>query len=649
LSAHYSKLFLKKRYLALFIILVFIIIFISDLLSIRNNNVKKSLPQKEINSYVDDIYLELANDSAKINWQLLNNDLTYISEPYDVSDFHVSTLVRIINDYPGKVPPAVMNNIKNALLKFRYWMDEPGENGMCYWSENHQILFASSEYLIGQLYPNVIFPNSGLTGAQHMQKARKRILDWLEMRWKFGFTEFYSNVYYSEDILGLINLIDYSGDSNITKKAEIIMDLLLYDIASQKTGSMFVSVSGRAYERSRKGGDDISSKRITDYIWKNIRPVTSHLNFALMTSKKYHIPQVIREIGNDKLDAVIKQCNGLNISQLKTEGYFGSDDKSIMMQWAMEAFSNPEIIKNSLAYIRKNNMFSNEFLSPFKYFDFTVVRLLCLEPAISSIFNPQTNGAAIQQANTYTYRTRDYSLYSVQNYFPGNYANQVHVAGMNIDSSFSIFHSHPASPKYVSKPTPNYWVGYGRLPHVAQDSSISLSIYNLPEKKNALEAYMLNFTHAYFPKKKFDSVIIINKYAFGKKGNTFCALVGNSNLYYEKNSDDDLIQPGRKSFWIIEAGNKKSNGSFNNFVRRILNNKIRFDSDNLILTYSSNHKELKLKFCGDFAINGRKINTNYNRFDSPYVNAKFKPERVEFSFNKRHLLLDFNNCIREFN
>jgi hypothetical protein len=87
-----------------------------------------------------------------------------------------------------------MEEIRQVLFNFRYWWDEPGENSMCYWSENHQILFASAEYLIGQKFPNAQFPNSGLTGTQHMEKARERIMDWLQMRWDCGFIEFYSSV-----------------------------------------------------------------------------------------------------------------------------------------------------------------------------------------------------------------------------------------------------------------------------------------------------------------------------------------------------------------------------------------------------------------------------------------------------------------------
>lgn len=644
-----KNLKLKKSQLAIFIILLILAITAIDLIRIRNYKTINSLPVKKTDSNVDRVYYNIVNDSNEINWQLLDSDLEYINRQYDVSDFHVATLIRILFDYPEKIPALVKSNIQKTLFSFRYWMDEPGSNAMCYWSENHQILFASSEYLCGQQFPNEVFVNDGLCGRQHMQKAKKRIFDWLEMRWKFGFSEFYSNVYYNEDIAGLINLIDYSNDTVLVKKAEIILDLLLYDIAAQKTGNMFVSVSGRLYERHRKGGRGLSSRRITDYVWNNIRTTDPHISYALLTSKKYHVPRALLEIGNDTSSVVIKQCNGLNISQLEEEGYSGSDERSIMMQWSMEAFSNPLIVRNSLAYIRRNNMFTNEFLTLFKYADFSLIRWFHLEPIISRIINPQSNGTAIEQANTYTYRTKDYSLYSVQNYFPGNYANQVHVAGMNIDSSFSIFHLHPALARDQGKQSPNYWVGYGRLPHVVQDSSISLAIYDLPEKNNLMEMSMLGFTHAYFPKEKFDSVMILDNYAFGKKGNTYCAMIGSNYFYYDNNSNNDLIQQGRKTFWIIEAGNRTKDGSFERFRNRILRNKITFDSVELKLVYKSSNKELKLKFAGEFEINGKKVNTCYERFDSPYVRAKYKPDSVSISKNSYFLQLNFEKCLRRFN
>jgi hypothetical protein len=635
-------------YLLLSLIILSIII---DIVRISTYKTIPTLPASEFEPSISKIYFELVNDTDKINWEDINGTLEYIDKQYDVSDFRIATLLRIIYDFPQKIPESVMVKIRKTLLNFRYWMDEPGQNSMCYWSENHQILFASAEYLAGQLYPDSIFTNSGISGKDHMARAEQRIKEWLEMRWKFGFSEFYSTTYYNEDIAGMINIIDYAHNDEIVKKTEIIMDLLIYDIASQKLGNMFVSVSGRAYESGRKGGTSLSLSKITNFLWNkqlNTKPNFT-INYGFLTSKKYHTPQVLIEIGKDSSNVVIKQCNGLNISQLNAEDYYGTDNKSIMMQWGMEAFSDPEIIRNSLNYIRKNNMFSNEFLTSLKYFDFTLFRVFHLEPFLVRFLNPQSNGTAIQQANSYTYKRKYYSLYSVQDYYPGNFANQVHVAGININNFFSVFHNHPAIPKTGIHNSPNYWVGYGRLPHVAQDSSVSLSIYDLPAKKEMLEMAMLDFTHAYFPKENFDTVKIIGNYAFGKKENTYCALIGKNNFYYGNNSSDDLIQQGRRVFWIIEAGDKDQDGSFNNFCNRIIRNKIIFDENNLILTYNSRGKTLKLKYCGDFCINGSSVKIEYGRYDSPYIKAKFKPDSLDFRYNRKFLHLNFSAMKREYN
>lgn len=639
----------KIKYFLYFCLLAIICTIIIDYVRVSNYRIIPSLPSKEKEGKIDEIYYNLVNGEKQIDWKQVDQALDYVNAQYDVSDFYVATLIRILYEYRDKVPAEMLLKIKNSLLKFRYWMDEPGENSMCYWSENHQILFLSAEYLVGQLYPDEVFVNSKLTGRQHMAKAYQKINDWLEMRWKFGFSEFYSNVYYNEDIAGMINLIDYANDNVIAKKANMIMDLLIYDIASQKSSNMFVSVSGRAYEKNRKGGLAVSINRITDFLWDKPRLYHPNITYGFIASKKYKVPPVLIEIGKDTSNAVIKQTNSLNISQLKEEGYFGTDDKSIMMQWGMEAYSNPEVVRNSISYIRKNNMFSNSFFIGFRRLDNSLFRLFHLEPALIRYFNPQTNGAVIQQANTYTYRTANYSLYSVQSYYPGNNANQQHVAGMNIGNYFSVFHTHPALPDKIKYSSPNYWVGYGRLPHVAQDSSVSLSIYNLPDKKGQAEMAMLHYTHAYFPKELFDTVYLINNYAFGKKGKVYCALIGRNNFYYKNNSSNDLIQPGKLSYWIIEAGNEVKDGSFKNFFSRIMKNKVEFNSETLRLIYVSKGKELELTYSGSFLINNSIVNTKYGRFDSPYIKAKFKPDSLHFQFNRKFLHLDFYKMQRDFN
>jgi hypothetical protein len=126
-------------------------------------------------------------------------------------------------------------------------------------------------------------------------------------------------------------------------------------------------------------------------------------------------------------------------------------------------------------------------------------------------------------------------------------------------------------------------------------------------------------------------------------------MIGKNNFYYKKNSSDDLIQQGRQTYWIIEAGMESVDGSFKNFRDRILKNKVEFNIDKLLLTYISKGREFNLKYNGDFVINGSAIKTEYSRFDSPYVKAKFKPDSLEFKFNNKYLRLNLHKLIRDYN
>ena len=635
---------LKHIFILLFLFVIVTVVI--DLVRISKYQVIPKKPSEGIELKQDELYYELTKGAKEIDWKRLDGTLKYVSAEYDCADFRLVNLVRILYDFGDKIPDGYKSEIDKVLLNFRYWWDEPGENSMCYWSENHQILFASAEYLIGQLYPEFIFPNSGLTGKQHMEKARTRMLDWFEMRWNYGFIEFYSGVYYKEDIGALINIIDYAGDEELVIKSQMMLDLLFYDVASQNINTMFVSVSGRAYEGNRKGGPGATLGGLTGYFWGNGTQIGAGIMYGMMVAKKYDLPPVIAEIARDSSEVIIKQNNGLDISELLDEGYYGTDNRSMMMQWGMECFSNREIIRNSLSHIRSCNMFSNEFVADFKMLDFKLIHWLHLEPMLNRILKPQTDGVAIQKGNTYTFKTRDFSMYTVQDHHPGTYGDQQHIFGLNISNHFSIFHMHPALEKDIKHQSPNYWVGYGHFPHSVQDENVNLSIYNIPGKKAIMEIDLLDYTRAYFPSNQFDTAFIENNYVFGKKGDAYCALIGTNNFSFRDDAQDDILQHGKKVFWITEAGSKIRDGGFEQFVQRIRSNKVDFNGDSLELNYRSQGREYSLTFGGDFHINKEIVQTSYSRYDSPYIRAEKKEKTLTFSFKGKSLFLDFEKLQR---
>jgi len=635
---------MKIKYVLLSLLFILLIITAIDLVRIFGYETYPVQPE-EYNVQQDEVYSDLVNGETEIDWNRLDGTLDYCDNQYDCADFRLVNLIRILYEYGHLIPDDYMAKIERTLFNFRYWWDEPGGNSMAYWTENHQILFTSSEYLIGQKYPETIFQNSGLTGREHMEKARIRALDWLRMRWDYGFSEFYSN-YYKENIAALINLIDFAEDEELVKKSKIVLDLLFYDVASQSQEGMYSTVSGRAYADYRQGSSTLNG--LVTYLWSDGEELEPGTLYAKKVTENYRLPPVITEIAKERSPVVIRQSNGLDITELKTEGYYGTDTRSMMMQWGIHAFTNAETIRNSMEMIRRNNMFTNEFLSGLKYLDFTLIRWLRLEPLISRILDPQSNGVVIQRGNTYTYKTRDYSMYTVQNHHPGNFANQLHVFGVNIGNHFAVFHTHPAVEKTVERQSPSYRVGYGRLPHSVQNKNVNLSIYRIPEKKGFLELDLLDYTRAHFPAEKFDTAFVADNYVFGKKGETYIAFIGANPLEYRDDANDDIIQEGRRVFWITEAGSKMEDGSFEAFTDRILHNEITFDDSTLELVYQSNGEEYELTFGADFRIGGNVADTDYKRFDSPFIQAERKDTAITFAHNGASLFLDFENMIREF-
>ena len=63
----------------------------------------------------------------------------------------------ILLDFFQKGYAEVISEIKETLIGFRYWLDEPGEINACYFTENHLPLYHSCEYLAGMLFPDDVF------------------------------------------------------------------------------------------------------------------------------------------------------------------------------------------------------------------------------------------------------------------------------------------------------------------------------------------------------------------------------------------------------------------------------------------------------------------------------------------------------------
>jgi len=574
----------------------------------------------------------------------------FVNRRYDCADFRMVSLIRTRYAYWQVLSEQTRSVVEASILGFKYWMDEPGDDDMCYWSENHQILFATVEYLAGRSYPDRIFSNDGLSGRDHAGKASKRIHRWLEQRFRYGFTEWHSNTYYEEDIAPLTLLIDFSDDAAMVAKATVIMDIILLDMAMHSYRGFFCAASGRCYEAQKKDPARQDTLEIAEKVWGfgNIQEFDYRrisANFILM--KNYRVPEVIRSIGMDTSESEIRDSMGLNLSEIRGEFSDAGDiDTTGMFLWAMESFTNPESINLTLKIFKAWKLQRNNFLKDLKSLDLPVLRLPRILPAVARLLNPVTQGIAIQRANTYTFRTESFMLSTAQSHHPGEFGDQQHVWQATLPGGVTVFTTHPGAAAFDDGDrnfSPSYWVGNGILPHAAGHRAVTLCIYDLRLRRGFMERKRKRFSHAFFPRSRFDEYIIEDRRLFGRKADSYVALIARNPLRGNPDDTDDIIQDGSLTWWVCELGTKAEYGSFEAFTTAIRARMVNFNGRTL--TYKGTHV-LSLRWRGDFRVDGVVVNTDYGRYDTPWVKAERHPAALEICHAGRSLKLDFSTLER---
>ena len=113
--------------------------------------------------------------------EIVDRALDDIERRFDCADFSILPLLRIWRDNREGLEPARRARLRAALLGFRYWLDEPGNDVMWFWSENHVLCFHVAQLAAGTFFADEVFSNSGKTGAVLAAEATERIGRWFEL------------------------------------------------------------------------------------------------------------------------------------------------------------------------------------------------------------------------------------------------------------------------------------------------------------------------------------------------------------------------------------------------------------------------------------------------------------------------------------
>ncbi len=186
--------------------------------------------------------------------KIIMEELEGVRNRKDCSDFHFIMMLYIYCTFQNQISKRLKEALEEAMVNYRYWIDEPGDDVMWFFSENHALLFHCCQYLAGSFLPDRIFTNSGKTGTEVKARGEELLHQWFHEFFREFVTEWNSNAYIPVDVLGigtLYNLTDQ--ESTLHKKAEKALDMIFYSLAVNAHKGAVMTSFGRTYEKEMKG------------------------------------------------------------------------------------------------------------------------------------------------------------------------------------------------------------------------------------------------------------------------------------------------------------------------------------------------------------------------------------------------------------
>lgn len=606
---------------------------------------------------------------APIDEESIRDALTYVTTRRDCADFTVAGLLRMMYLYAESplLSLELVQAIAEALIGFRYWIDEPGYNDlMCFWSENHQIMFHSAEYLAGQLFAEHTFPNVGEDGRWHMARARERILRWIDVKARVGFTEWDSNCYYDEDLTPLLNLADFAEDQEVAGRAAMLLDLMFFDMAVDSFRGVYGTSHGRTYPAHVLSGHTEATSAAQKIAWglgtfHNPNNMTA---VCLATSPRYRVPATIEALAQDlPAEFENRERQAFDLEEAAALGIRADQPETALFLWGAGLHQHQRAVEDTVRLADRLHShrwdvvmrpYSDALRSTYRELD-----------RLSPGHDGDIGRSTLSAVNKITYRTPDYMLSCAQDYRKGKPGYQQHIWQATLGPDAAVFTLHRGNDDEVSY---KYWVG--RFPRAAQVRNVLLAIYDIPAEPlpgeptvfpaeasgndmpspGPCEEVLLPRTVAVFRRQAFDEVIEVGGWVLARRGEGYVAL--RSRNPYRWTADgvlqgEGLVAEGRRNVWICQAGRRAVDGTFAAWCARVAGAEVRYGERSVDYA-APGLGRLAWGWEGPLTLDGAPVPLgDYPRFDNPYCRAERHRGVYEIAYQGHRLTLDFPAGRRE--
>lgn len=269
-----------------------------------------------------------------------------------VVDFNIVQLVRVLflsnGQYDAQLLPA-LNSVPYFINNY--------DTIRNFWSENHMIMWASSDWLLHEKY-----------GRPVDATLHDRLLHYLQLKNQYGFYEFNSSTYAPYALSGILNLADFAADSVIKSLATSAAAKLLKEEILLYTNDqgVFFPPAGRNYYSKY---DTPYEQNHNNLIWllTGLGPMptgASHCGAFLSTST-LPVDDIIQSWSPD-VDT--SYFNGHTLDSGFTINSSMSHVDRIVFQWSSGAYFHPDVALETGYLVQDSNMWN--------HVDFTTIKTL---------------------------------------------------------------------------------------------------------------------------------------------------------------------------------------------------------------------------------------------------------------------------------
>lgn len=544
--------------------------------------------------------------------------------------------------------------MKRGIIHTKHWMDEPGEDQDCYFTENHQIIFHVNEYIAGQTWPDEVFPHDGKMGVAHREHAETAIRRWLGWRMRFGFSEWKSLGYSDADLKILLTLREFTKDDDLRRRTDMVLDTILLQYALyQFNGDLACSQGRSSWNTILRGDEQMPSSTSSLLFGRGKHTEITSAACVLLACGGYEVPPVLQAIArDDRPERIVTERESLNVEEARDFGVDPADDENIMFFWGAQLYDHRDVIETSHRIMPWDGYYMNSRVQAWRK-HYSVSE----EAGIPTDPDPDFTGTS--RADEYLCKTPYWQLSCARDFRKGKLGFGQHIWQATVGEKALVFAGHPGGASLEGRP--NYWSANNLMPRAAAHRNVCISIHWIDPSRVDWRVPFWDMTHAYFPTFAFDEVVEKNGWVFGRRGDGYVALgcmqptewrdpdpaVVEEIYRFDAAarqralaSQYEIVAPGATNVWVCELGDQERSGDFSAFVQSVGATTISgtwqamaYDSPSL--------GRITFGWDEPFVAGGEAIDLHPDRrLDCPYGGSAFGSGRYEVACGDHVLVLD---------